>query len=55
MNRLLQLDFWMKLKNFEVQNPHWQMSMKDTIPGTPCIIKTTTSNNNNDKIDNENN
>jgi hypothetical protein len=34
-NRLWQLDFWMKPKNFEVRYPHWQTSMKVTLPDTP--------------------
>jgi hypothetical protein len=36
LNMLWQHDFWMKPKNFVVRNPHWQQSMKVTIPGTLC-------------------
>ncbi len=35
-------DFWMKPKNFAVQYPHRQTSMKATIPDTPgiyCLYK----------------
>ncbi len=33
-----QLYFWMKPKKYAVQYSHWQMSMKATIPDTPCIF-----------------
>ncbi len=37
INMLWQHDFQMKSKNFAVQYPHWQQSIKVTIPGTLCI------------------
>ncbi len=38
INMLWQHDFWMKPKNLAVRYPHWQQSMKVTIPGTLCMI-----------------
>ncbi len=35
INSLWQLDFWTKPKNFAVQYPYWQTSMKVTVPDTP--------------------
>ncbi len=39
INRLWQLDFFMKPKIFAVRYSHWQTLMKATIPDTPCTTQ----------------